>query len=113
MSAACEALQTPVISGNVSLYNQSKGKSIYPTPVVGMVGLHESTAHITPSFFQEAGDIIYLIGETRNEFGGSELQFIQEGKYEGKAPYLDLKIETERQKKTAFFDSERKDPICT
>lgn len=99
MSAACKALQTPVISGNVSLYNQSKGKSIYPTPVVGMVGLHESTAHITPSFFQKAGDNIYLIGETKNEFGGSELQFIQDGKYEGKAPHLDLTIEAERQEK--------------
>lgn len=99
MSAACKALNTPVISGNVSLYNQSKGKSIYPTPVVGMVGLHESTAHITPSFFQEAGDMIYLIGEARNDFGGSELQFIQNGKYEGKAPQLDLNLEAERQEK--------------
>lgn len=99
MSAACKALQTPVISGNVSLYNQSKGKSIYPTPIVGMVGLHESTAHITSSFFQESGDFIYLIGETYNEFGGSELQFIHDGKYAGKAPHIDLDVEVKRQEK--------------
>ncbi|MEC5424355.1 phosphoribosylformylglycinamidine synthase subunit PurL [Virgibacillus sp. C22-A2] len=98
MSAACTALGTPVISGNVSLYNQSKGKAIFPTPIVGMVGLHESLEHITPSHFQEAGDIIYLIGETQAEFGGSELQNILEGSYRGKAPVIDLNVEAKRQK---------------
>src|SRR5690606_11386225 len=90
MSAACRALGTPVISGNVSLYNQSKGKAIFPTPIVGMVGLHESLDHITTSFFQEVGDLIYLIGETKAEFGGSELQNLLEGSYQGKAPSIDL-----------------------
>ncbi|GAB3043156.1 phosphoribosylformylglycinamidine synthase subunit PurL [Virgibacillus ainsalahensis] len=98
MSEACTALSTPVIGGNVSLYNQSKGKAIFPTPVVGMVGLHESVKHITPSYFQQAGDLIYLIGETETEFGGSELQNIVDGKYEGKAPRIDLQVEVERQK---------------
>ncbi|WP_010651650.1 phosphoribosylformylglycinamidine synthase subunit PurL [Oceanobacillus massiliensis] len=98
MSQACEALGTPVISGNVSLYNQSKGKSIYPTPVVGMVGLHESLDHITPSQFQNAGDAIYLIGKTEAEFGGSELQNVIEGGYQGKAPMIDLSVEAERQR---------------
>lgn len=98
MSEACIALGTPVISGNVSLYNQSKGKSIFPTPIVGMVGLHESLDYITPSFFQEAGDAVYLIGEAEAEFGGSELQNIMLGKYEGKAPAIDLDIENARQK---------------
>jgi len=97
MSEACVALGTPVISGNVSLYNQSKGKSIFPTPVVGMVGLHESLNHITPSYFQESGDAIYLIGETAPEFGGSELQFVLKGNYEGKAPEMDLTVEATRQ----------------
>lgn len=98
MSAACRALGTPVISGNVSLYNQSKGKAIFPTPIVGMVGLHESLDHITTSFFQEVGDLIYLIGETKAEFGGSELQNLLEGSYQGKAPSIDLEVEKKRQK---------------
>lgn len=98
MSSACQALETPVISGNVSLYNQSKGKSIFPTPIVGMVGLHESLEHITPSFFQHTGDVVYVIGETKAEFGGSELQNVTQGKYEGKAPVIDLDVEAKRQK---------------
>ncbi|WP_164670145.1 phosphoribosylformylglycinamidine synthase subunit PurL [Virgibacillus doumboii] len=98
MSAASSALGTPVISGNVSLFNQSKGNSIFPTPVVGMVGLIESIEHVTPSYFQKAGDLIYLIGETEAEFGGSELQNIVSGKYEGKAPTIDLEKESLRQK---------------
>jgi len=97
MSAACKSLDTPVISGNVSLYNQSKGKSIFPTPIVGMVGLHESMDHITPNHFQGAGDAIYLIGETEAEFGGSELQNVLENKYEGRAPVIDLEVEAKRQ----------------
>lgn len=97
MSKACEVLGTPVISGNVSLYNQSKGKAIFPTPIVGMVGLHESLDHITPSYFQEPGDLIYLIGETKAEFGGSELQNVLNGNYSGKAPEIDLELEKTRQ----------------
>lgn len=97
MSAASKALSTPVISGNVSLYNQSKGKSIYPTPIVGMVGVHESLDHITPNYFQDQGDVIFLIGETEAEFGGSELQNIMDGEYKGKAPDLNLDVEAKRQ----------------
>ncbi|MFC4388991.1 phosphoribosylformylglycinamidine synthase subunit PurL [Gracilibacillus marinus] len=97
MSEACLALDTPVISGNVSLYNESNGQAIFPTPIVGMVGLHESLAHITPSHFQNEGDAIYVIGETKPEFGGSELQNLLEGSYFGKAPALDLTIEAKRQ----------------
>ncbi|WP_121640503.1 phosphoribosylformylglycinamidine synthase subunit PurL [Virgibacillus sp. Bac330] len=97
MVAACETLDTPVISGNVSLYNQSGGKAIFPTPVVGMVGLHESLDHITSSFFQQAGDRIYVIGETACDFGGSELQRLMQGKYAGKAPQINLDVEKKRQ----------------
>ncbi|MFC2949498.1 phosphoribosylformylglycinamidine synthase subunit PurL [Virgibacillus sediminis] len=97
MSEACTALGTPVIGGNVSLYNQSKGKAIFPTPIVGMVGMHESLDHITPSHFQAAGDLIYQIGEAEAEFGGSELQQVVHGKYEGKAPRIDMELEAERQ----------------
>lgn len=98
ISKACDVLETPVISGNVSMYNQSGGEPIFPTPIIGMVGLHESPAHITPSHFQTAGDIIYVIGETKTEFGGSELQNITEGSYSGRAPGIDLQVEVKRQK---------------
>ncbi|WP_226035448.1 phosphoribosylformylglycinamidine synthase subunit PurL [Aquibacillus saliphilus] len=97
LSEASLALNTPVISGNVSLYNETNGQSIYPTPVVGMVGLLESLDHVTPSFFQTPGDYIYLIGETKPEFAGSELQNILENNYFGKAPSIDLDIEAKRQ----------------
>ncbi len=97
MSAASLRLNTPVISGNVSLYNESNGQAIFPTPVVGMVGLHESLDHITPSHFQNEGDLIYVIGETEAEFGGSELQNLLEGKYFGKAPAIDLDTEAKHQ----------------
>ncbi|WP_404451320.1 phosphoribosylformylglycinamidine synthase subunit PurL [Virgibacillus necropolis] len=99
MSDACSLLETPVISGNVSLYNQSQGQSIFPTPVVGMVGLIESLEHLTPSYFQNDGDLIYVIGESKPEFGGSELQNVIDGKYSGKAPSIDLSVEKERQNK--------------
>ncbi|WP_304956693.1 phosphoribosylformylglycinamidine synthase subunit PurL [Virgibacillus saliphilus] len=97
ISEAARLLGTPVISGNVSMYNQSKEESIYPTPIIGMVGLHESLDHITSSHFQAADDIIYLIGDTYPEFGGSELQNILEETYTGKAPVLDLQVEVKRQ----------------
>ncbi len=96
--AGCHALETPVISGNVSLFNQSQGVAILPTPIIGMVGLFESTEHITPSHFQAVGDLVYLIGDTAAEFGGSELQNIVDGVYSGKAPAIDLDVEAKRQK---------------
>ncbi|MFQ3544260.1 phosphoribosylformylglycinamidine synthase subunit PurL [Halobacillus rhizosphaerae] len=100
MSEACTTLGTPVISGNVSLYNESfGGKAIYPTPVVGMVGLVEKTEHITRSAMKQAGDVIYLIGKTKPEFGGSELQGLLEDRHFGKAPAIDLQVEASRQNK--------------
>src|SRR5699024_5741276 len=96
ISEASRKLNTPVISGNVSLYNQSKGTSIFPTPIIGMVGLIESVEHVTPSYFQASGDLIYLVGETEAEFGGSELQHIVQGNYEGKAPQINLEVEAKR-----------------
>jgi len=98
ISTASRELDTPVISGNVSLYNQSKGEAIFPTPIIGMVGLLESVDHLTPSHFQQAGDLIYLIGETEVEFGGSELQKVLNNSYSGKAPKIGLKEEAKRQK---------------
>ncbi|TXC85721.1 phosphoribosylformylglycinamidine synthase subunit PurL [Metabacillus litoralis] len=90
ISEACRVLDTPVIGGNVSLYNETNGTAIYPTPVIGMVGLIEDTDYITTQDFKEAGDLIYLIGETKPEFGGSELQKLTYGKIFGQSPELDL-----------------------
>ncbi|MDV2685676.1 phosphoribosylformylglycinamidine synthase subunit PurL [Alkalihalophilus lindianensis] len=93
MSEACRVLETPVIGGNVSLYNETNGVAVYPTPVIGMVGLIEDVDHITTQSFKEAGDLIYLIGQTKPEFGGSELQKMINGSISGKAPTLDLNVE--------------------
>jgi phosphoribosylformylglycinamidine synthase subunit PurL len=96
MSEACRVLETPVIGGNVSLYNETNGTAVYPTPVVGMVGLVEDLSHVTTQSFKEAGDLIYLVGETKDEFGGSELQKLTYGRIFGKAPELDVNVEYKR-----------------
>ncbi len=70
---ACKELDTPVVSGNVSLYNETNGEGIYPTPAIVMVGVNEDADKTIPSFFQKEGNSIYLIGETRSDFGGSLL----------------------------------------
>ena len=97
MSEACNVLSTPVIGGNVSLYNETVGEAVYPTPVVGMVGLIEDIDHITTQHFKTAGDLIYLVGETKEEFGGSELQKLLNGKIFGAAPSIDLAVEANYQ----------------
>ncbi|WP_026691238.1 phosphoribosylformylglycinamidine synthase subunit PurL [Alteribacter aurantiacus] len=97
LSEACRALETPVIGGNVSLYNERSGEAVYPTPVIGMVGLIEDLAHITTQQFKQAGDLIYLVGEARPDFGGSELQKLTDGDISGRPPQIDLSVEKERQ----------------
>ncbi|MGD6781744.1 phosphoribosylformylglycinamidine synthase subunit PurL [Sutcliffiella horikoshii] len=97
MSAACRKLESPVIGGNVSLYNETNGVAVYPTPVVGMVGLIDDLKHVTTQEFKNEGDLIYVIGETGSEFGGSELQKLTYGKIFGKAPAIDLDVEARRQ----------------
>ncbi|MET3319274.1 UNVERIFIED_ORG: phosphoribosylformylglycinamidine synthase [Peribacillus simplex] len=97
MSEACRSLSTPVIGGNVSLYNETNGEAIYPTPVVGMVGLVNDLQHITTQTFKNESDLIYVVGEAKVEFGGSELQKMLEGKIFGRAPELDLTVEQKRQ----------------
>lgn len=97
MSEACRTLGTPVIGGNVSLYNETNGTAVYPTPVVGMVGLVENLKHVTTQHFKNAGDLIYLLGDTKDEFGGSELQKLVYGRIFGKSPELDLEVEASLQ----------------
>ncbi|WP_046180193.1 phosphoribosylformylglycinamidine synthase subunit PurL [Domibacillus tundrae] len=98
ISEACLALQSPVIGGNVSLYNETNGTAIYPTPIIGMVGLIEDVNHITTQAAKAAGDLVYVIGDAANEFGGSELQkMMNDGKISGKSPAIDLSVEKTRQ----------------
>nr|MBL0721128.1 phosphoribosylformylglycinamidine synthase subunit PurL [Sulfurovaceae bacterium] len=68
---ACTQLNTPVVSGNVSLHNETNSESIFPTPTIAMVGVNESEDNILPSIFQKEGNSILLIGDTTGEFGGS------------------------------------------
>ena len=98
ISEACRVLGTPVIGGNVSLYNETSGTAVYPTPVIGMVGLVTDLDHITTQPFKNSGDLIYLVGETKPEFGGSELQkLLNNGRIYGKAPEINIELEKERQ----------------
>ncbi|WP_317286718.1 phosphoribosylformylglycinamidine synthase subunit PurL [Leuconostoc mesenteroides] len=76
-------LDTPIISGNVSLYNETDGQAIYPTPMIGMVGLLEDITKTTRTAFQKAGDNIYLVGRTKDSFNGSEIQKMQTGHIAG------------------------------
>src|SRR4029079_8039478 len=69
---ACEAFETPVVSGNVSFYNETEGKTILPTPVIGMIGLIEDTRKIITQGFKDEGDIIALLGVTKNDLWVSE-----------------------------------------
>ncbi|OMF24394.1 phosphoribosylformylglycinamidine synthase II [Paenibacillus sp. FSL H8-0548] len=93
MSEACVVLNTPVIGGNVSLYNENAKGAIYPTPVIGMVGLVHDIDHITTQGFKAEGDVIILVGETKAELGGSELQYVMQGGAAGRPPEIDLATE--------------------
>ncbi|MHC2857972.1 phosphoribosylformylglycinamidine synthase subunit PurL [Enterococcus lactis] len=97
IAAACETLGTPVISGNVSLYNETDGQAIYPTPMIGMVGLIEEHEHITTQEFKKSGDLIYILGKTFADFDGSELQKMQLGRIEGVIRNFDLAVEKKNQ----------------
>lgn len=97
MSAACRALATPVISGNVSLYNESNGQAIYPTPMVGMVGLINDLDLITTQDFKHSGDTIFLVGATHADFNGSEIQKMLTGTISGTLFDFDLTTELANQ----------------
>ncbi|MDO8500327.1 MAG: phosphoribosylformylglycinamidine synthase subunit PurL [Gemmatimonadaceae bacterium] len=103
MAEACTALSTPVTGGNVSLYNESPMGAVYPTPVVGMVGLVASLDHVTPATFRAAGDIILLMGDSRDELGGSEYMATIHGVVAGTPPACDL--DHERRAIDALLES--------
>ena len=93
LGAACRALSVPITGGNVSLYNETDGKAIYPTPVVGVVGLLAKADRVVARAFRNAGDAIILLGENRGELGGSEYLSVVQGVVGGRPPALDLAAE--------------------
>ncbi|MGD9971297.1 MAG: phosphoribosylformylglycinamidine synthase subunit PurL [Sulfuricurvum sp.] len=90
---ACAELNTPVIGGNVSLYNETNGKSVFPTPSIAMVGVNEDQNKVLMSSFQKEGNTLYLVGETTSEFGGSLYMKELYGVVAGTIPSIDYNKE--------------------
>ena len=93
IGAACRTLNTPVTGGNVSFYNEGSGKPIYPTPVIGMLGLIDDLRCITTADFKDEGDRIFLIGQSRGHVGASEYLAFVHGTVAGDCPPIDLEYE--------------------
>ncbi|HXB54930.1 MAG TPA: phosphoribosylformylglycinamidine synthase subunit PurL [Vicinamibacteria bacterium] len=97
LGEACRALGVPITGGNVSLYNETEGQGIYPTPVLGVVGLLEDADKALTSWFKREGDAVFLLGDTREDLGGSEFLKVVHGKVAGPPPGLDLEEEKRLQ----------------
>ena len=94
MAAACEALGTPVVSGNVSLYNETESGAVYPTPVVGMVGVLEDVGHYATPAYKREGDMVVVIGSgSRASLAGSDYLEVVHGRVAGRPPTPDLAAE--------------------
>ena len=104
---ACRALDVPITGGNVSLYNETDGKAIYPTPTIGVVGLLEHADRVMSSRFRESGDAIVLLGESRPELGGSEYLKVMRDLVRGVPPALDLGKERDLQRLVVELADER------
>ncbi len=98
MGEACKFFKTPVTGGNVSFYNESPDTSVYPTPVIGMVGLIEKLENITTAQFKNDGDLIYLLGEDYEEVGGSEYMKVIHNLVTGEIPKIDFQTEKDLHK---------------
>jgi phosphoribosylformylglycinamidine synthase subunit PurL len=94
---ACRALGVPITGGNVSLYNETEGRAIHPTPIIGVVGLLEEADKALTPWFKDEGDAVYLLGDTRTDLGGSELLKVAHGRVIGRPPHLDLAAEKKLQ----------------
>ena len=93
MKDACEHFNIPIVSGNVSFYNETNGLSIYPTPMLGMVGLIEQADRAMTQWFRNDGDVILLLGKTRDDLGGSEYLKVLHHREQGSPPLLNLETE--------------------
>ncbi len=99
MAEACSFFETPVTGGNVSLFNETDGKAVFPTPVIGMVGILEDVEQSVPAAFQAPGDLILLLGENRTEIGASEYLYrMRDGLVAGVPPRVDLEHERKLQR---------------
>jgi phosphoribosylformylglycinamidine synthase len=90
---ACLALETPVVSGNVSFNNETEGRNIPPTPTIAMVGLLDDVELFLTPWWRAEGDAILLLGRTREELGGSEYLAVVHGQTRGTPPWIDLEAE--------------------
>jgi phosphoribosylformylglycinamidine synthase len=90
---ACRALEAPIVGGNVSFYNETEGKAIHPTPMIGMVGLIESPHGALSQWFKREGDVIFLLGEAAGSLAASEYLAVVHGAEAGKPAPVDLKRE--------------------
>jgi len=97
MADACRLFETPITGGNVSFYNETDGQAIYPTPVIGMVGVVEDVDHLTTHEFKAEGDTILLLGDNSDEMGGSEFLYALQGEVAGEPPQVDLEAERRLQ----------------
>ncbi|SHE49955.1 phosphoribosylformylglycinamidine synthase subunit II [Thermoanaerobacter uzonensis DSM 18761] len=97
IAKACKTFQIPVVSGNVSLYNENEGEAIYPTPVIGMAGLIEDVSKICTMDFKKERDVIIILGENKGEIGGSEYLKVCFGIVKGEPPQIDLEEEKRLQ----------------
>lgn len=96
--SSCEAFNLPVVSGNVSFYNESAQGAIYPTPTIGMIGIVEELKHVCTQYFKKEDEIIILLGQNKDELGASEYLKLIHNKVAGDAPDLDLEREKAVQK---------------
>ena len=97
MTEACEVFNTPVTGGNVSFYNETEGRGIHPTPVIGMVGKVYDIRHVTTQWFRHEDRVILLLGKTADDLGATEYALITRGSSEGAPPVLDLAFEKQVQ----------------
>lgn len=93
IKSACKELNTPVIGGNVSLYNETNGVGIFPTPAIAMVGINDDQDKVLPSCLQEDGNMLYILGDTQSEFGASLYMKKLFDKVAGTHPEVDFKKE--------------------
>ncbi len=93
MGEACSRFDTPVTGGNVSFYNESPDRAVFPTPVIGMIGLVENINNVMTAWFKSESDVVYLLGETSDELGGSEYLKTEFDMIVGDIPKVDLDLE--------------------
>jgi phosphoribosylformylglycinamidine synthase II len=111
LSEACRVLDTPVIGGNVSFYNETQGQGIYPTPTIGMVGLLEQADNRLDQWWKGAGDAVVLLGRNSDEVGGSEFLAVLHEMECGKPPSIDL--EQEKRLHMLLYDAAAAKLLCS